>query len=73
MSVMDREQLREELVRLREARVGHRRRLEGQAAPLGDPGAGPRAGAYADDDPELHRRFAEGELDEELIDSFIND
>ena len=44
MSVMDREQLRE-------ARVRHRRRLEGQAAPLGDPDGGPRAGAYADDDP----------------------
>ncbi len=37
MSVMDREQLREELARLREARVRHRRRLSLQAAPLGVP------------------------------------
>ena len=68
MSVKEKRQLKEKLERVRVRRLRHRRELGAQAAPPDDPER-LGFGAFADDDPELHGRFADGEFDEELIDA----
>lgn len=72
MSVKEKRQLKEKLERMRTRRLHHCRGMDAQVAPLNDPER-LGFGAFADDDPELHGRFADGEFDEELIDRFVDD